>query len=162
MDVKLAIEKQYTFMLRDTKFDKYTVKIKPDFIQYFVNYTTSTKVYAFDVNLNKTTWMVEIKGNKTYNVAPISGKEGRSGGAETSTGNGIGVNNIIGVNTNKTNVQSAKSNSVEKILNTGGAQVAVSGEVRNTITGESLNITGLNGSSKAASSTQSNKTGSSL
>ncbi len=109
------------------------MKIKPDILQYFVNYTTPTKVYAFDVNLNKMTWMVEIKGNRTYNVAPISGTS--NVGTETSTGSGVGASNIIEINATKTNLQSANSNSIENIINTGGAQVTISEEMRNKITG---------------------------
>lgn len=51
----MAIERQHWFMLREAKIAKYTVKIRSDVIQYFVNYNSVSNVYAFEANLNKTT-----------------------------------------------------------------------------------------------------------
>lgn len=58
-------------MLRGAEFDTYQVKLKTDYIQYKVNYTSTENIYAFDVYLNKATWRPEIKGNRTYKAVPV-------------------------------------------------------------------------------------------
>ena len=58
-------------MLRGAEFDKYQVKLKTDYIQYKVNYTSTENIYAFDVYLYKSTWRPQIRGNRTYKAIPV-------------------------------------------------------------------------------------------
>lgn len=57
-EVKVAIDRQFWFMLREAKLDKYSFKIKSDVIEYKINYTSTESIHVFDVHLNKTTWQV--------------------------------------------------------------------------------------------------------
>jgi hypothetical protein len=76
-------------MLRGAEFDTYQVKLKADYIQYKVNYTSTENIYAFDVYLNKATWRPEIKGNRTYKAIPVA----TSNPTTVSTPNTGSVNN---------------------------------------------------------------------
>lgn len=54
--MKTLIDRQFWFMLREAKFDKYSFKIKSDLIEYKVNYTSVDTVYEFEANLSKFSW----------------------------------------------------------------------------------------------------------
>lgn len=64
--MKTLIDRQFWFMLREAKFDKYSFKIKNNLIEYKVNYTSVDTVYEFDANLSKFSWKPQITANRKY------------------------------------------------------------------------------------------------